>query len=71
MSGNKPLENFTLDHIISRNKEIIANELIAESKRANDLSQACRNLQQKNIAVGTETKSTAPEEEQPNDTKKE
>ena len=59
--SKRPLESYDYDHVMSREKKIIVEELISEYNRAQKLVDEVRTLQHKIVAVGQATKSEAPQ----------
>jgi len=67
--GKRPLESYEHNHIMTREKKVIADELQREHKRANDLVQELKKLQTKITELGNKTTTVAPSSEKDNEAK--
>ena len=67
--GKRPLESYEHDHIMTREKKVIADELQREHKRANDLVQELKKFQAKVTELSTKTTTLAPPSEKDSDAK--
>ena len=67
--SKRPLESYEHNHIMTREKKVIADELQREHKRANDLVQELKKLQTKVSELGNKTTTVAPSSEKDNDAK--
>jgi uncharacterized protein YlxW (UPF0749 family) len=57
--GKRPLESYEHNHIMSREKKVISDELQREHKRANDLVQEIKKLQGQIAEVTSKTLTVA------------
>ena len=57
--SKRPLESYEHNHIMTREKKVIADELQREHKRANDLVQELKKLQTKVSELGNKTTTVA------------